>query len=290
VESGKPAPDVVGQPLEDAIASPSAVKPAAGQAMDCSAGGVALSEQAAKEQKDIRAARWVSVASLAASLIVGALGLTIGVMEASLSLVGFGGEAFLDGISSALVLWRFKKPKVRSFEDEEAAQAAKEARDRLRERNSGIGIGGIFIFTAIALLSSATHKAATFDADKHKEEERTAMIWGHILAWPSVFIFGTLAVVKYRLSKALHSKVLEKDALCSLLGAVLSMIVAGAAVMEQAMDSNPTASMVIDVAAGAGIALILGVEGARMLVHNLSGAALRETPNDKAGLTEANAI
>mmetsp|Transcript_44944 Transcript_44944/g.82091 ORF Transcript_44944/g.82091 Transcript_44944/m.82091 type:complete len:293 (+) Transcript_44944:69-947(+) len=273
----KPEPEVIGRGLD---AQP--------KGHPSTPEGESTSDKVAQEVKDIRKARCVSVVSLLASAILGAMGLSIGIMEESLSLVGFGGEAILDGISSALVLWRFKTPKARNFIDEEAAHAAKEARDRLRERNSGIGIGGIFMFTAGALLFSAVIKVMSFDPEKHEEEEREATLWGHILAWPSVVIFGTLAVVKHRLSKALHSQVLAKDALCSLLGAGLSLIVACAALIEQVANGNPQAIMVVDVVAGAGIALILFVEGARMLAHNLSSAALADTRKESTGLTNAS--
>ncbi|CAJ1439802.1 unnamed protein product [Effrenium voratum] len=64
-------------------------------------------------------------------------------------------EATLDGISSALVMWRFKTGKKRNFTDAEAAALAKEARDARRERNSSVGIGATFVASSCMLSFSA---------------------------------------------------------------------------------------------------------------------------------------
>mmetsp|Transcript_10838 Transcript_10838/g.19267 ORF Transcript_10838/g.19267 Transcript_10838/m.19267 type:complete len:295 (-) Transcript_10838:47-931(-) len=222
---------------------------------------------------EVDAARKVSVASLAASIILALLAFSIGISENVLSVVGFGMEATLDGISSALVLWRFKKGKKRDFKDSEAAARAKEVRDGRRERNSSIGIGATFVVSAFLLLVSAAWKIFGWDptTEEHVEEEHLGAMYTTLLSWPSAALFGFLAVWKFRLSKALGSQVLEKDALCSMLGALLALICAVAAAVEQGSESDPKAVAGVDAAAGVLIAAILAFEGVRTLRHNLSG-------------------
>eukprot|EP00913_Durusdinium_trenchii_P030044 g28154.t1 len=76
---------------------------------------------------------------------------------------------------------------------------------------------------------------------EHVQEERSGALYTSLLAWPSAVIFGLLAVWKFRLSKQLGSEVLRKDALCSVLGALLALICALAAVLEEVVDGNPKA-------------------------------------------------
>jgi len=227
-----------------------------------------------EEQKNLELvlrARQVSIVSLFASLFVAGLGLGIGLAEAVLSLVGFGLEALLDGISSALVLWRFKTPKQRQYADHEAAQDAKLFRDAKREHNSAIGIGVTFCSSGCLLLLSAAYKLLSWDPrdEEHMHEERTGAFFSALLAWPSTIIFGFLAYMKFSLSQSLASQVLRKDAMCSMLGAALAFICALASWAEQTEDSNPTTMVLVDVIAGGLIALILVVEGGRTLRENV---------------------
>jgi len=219
----------------------------------------------------ILSARKVSMLSIVVSLVLAFLGFGIGLSENVLSVIGFGMEASLDGISSALVMWRFKTGKKREFRDAEAAAAAKEARDARRERNSAVGIGVTFCASAFFLTISAAWKVFEWDPEtpEHLVEEHSGAIYTSLLAWPSCAIFMYLAVWKFRLSKQLGSQVLRKDALCSVLGAFLALICALAALLEQVVEGNPKAVSGVDAAASLGIALILAFEGLRTLKHNL---------------------
>mmetsp|Transcript_105896 Transcript_105896/g.210496 ORF Transcript_105896/g.210496 Transcript_105896/m.210496 type:complete len:320 (-) Transcript_105896:93-1052(-) len=222
---------------------------------------------------DIEAARRVSVVSLVASIVVAVLGLGIGISENVLSLIGFGLECLLDGISSALVLWRFKVPKKRQHADVSAAERHCMERDARRERNSSVGIGVSFLCSAGLLILFAVIKLIVFNPNtaEHLEEERSGAYYSGWLSWPSCIIFGGLAIAKFRLSRSLQSQVLLKDALCSLLGAILAFICAVASIIEQ-VGSNwdqPANMEMVDIGASVLIALILAVEGARTLRHNL---------------------
>jgi len=232
---------------------------------------VARSPSSPEEEMWILSARKVSIISILVSVVLAFLGFSIGFSENVLSVIGFGMEAALDGISSALVLWRFKVGKKREFRDADAAAAAKEARDARRERNSSIGIGATFCVLAFFLMLSSVWKFLGFDptTPEHLQEEHAGAIYTTFLCWPSCAIFMYLAVWKYRLSKQLGSQVLRKDALCSVLGAFLALICAIAALLEQVVEGNPKAVSGVDATAGLGIALMLCFEGLRTLKHNL---------------------
>eukprot|EP00439_Symbiodinium_sp_Y106_P073897 s1692_g14.t1 len=116
---------------------------------------VARSPSSPEEEMWILSARKVSIISILVSVVLALLGFSIGFSENVLSVIGFGMEAALDGISSALVLWRFKIGKKREFRDADAAAAAKEARDARRERNSSVGIGATFCVLAFFLMLSS---------------------------------------------------------------------------------------------------------------------------------------
>lgn len=232
-----------------------------------------MDEAAEAAELQVTRARKVSIASLVASVVAACLGLGIGVSEEVLSLVGFGVESLLDGISSALVLWRFKRGKKRQHADMDAAMRHKMQRDARRERNSAIGIGATFVASACILLTSSVIKWLAYDPDDptHKQEENSGAYYGTLLSWPSAFVFGGLAAVKFRLARELQSQVLKKDAFCSVLGAILALIVAIASLIELAASDNPKGMELVDVFAGLMIALLLGIEGVRTLWHNLPG-------------------
>jgi len=236
------------------------------------------SDPAAGEAKRVRWAKLVSYASLLASVTVAGFGIGIGIATHTLSLVGLGLEGGLDGLSSALVLWRFKTGKPRQHENAEAAAQFKAKRDALRERNSGLGIGATFIASACLLFFSAIHKATSYNAEdaNHAAETSTGANWTVLLSMPAALAFGTLAVAKFRLAVQLRSQVLEKDALCSLLGALLALIVSVAGLLEEAVaDARSMAA--VDSVASAVIAAVLLFEGSRTLKHNVA------TPESASG-------
>lgn len=237
-------------------------------------------EAALESERQVGKARRVSIASLVASLVACLLGFSIGYAEEVLSLIGFGMESLLDGISSGLVLWRFKRGKKREHADAEAAAEHKVRRDARRERNSSIGIGATFVFSAFLLLLVAVIKVKRFDptAQEHIEEEKAGAFYGTLLSWPAAFVFGGLALAKFALARELESQVLEKDALCSVLGAILALICGTASLIELASTGNPHGMEMVDVAASAVIALLLGGEGVRTLCHNLVVDESRHQP------------
>mmetsp|Transcript_57279 Transcript_57279/g.147314 ORF Transcript_57279/g.147314 Transcript_57279/m.147314 type:complete len:303 (-) Transcript_57279:245-1153(-) len=232
--------------------------------------GLGPEKTEASDAEDIHAARCISIASLVASIVVALLAFSIGISQEVVSLIGYGMESSLDGISSALVLWRFKKGKQREHEDQEAAARAQAERDARRERNSGVGIGITFVASAVLLFFMALFKLFLWDAADpvHEQEERSGAMASILLSLPSGIVFAVLAFKKFSLAKALGSQVLRKDALCSLLGAGLAVIAGTAAIIEE-LSGSDRGMAEVDAIASWIIALILGVEGVRTLKDNL---------------------
>jgi len=233
-------------------------------------GDAAAQASATSDDRQRAAARKVSFVSLAASLLAALVGFAVGISDAELALVGFGTESLLDALSSALVLWRFKKPKARLHKDEEAAARFQEARDLRRERNSSVGIGATFVASSAMLLCFATVKLVAWDPHDptHIVEEEKGADWSLLISVPSAIGFGGLAYWKFKLARALDSQVLRKDALCSVLGSVLAGICVFAGLMEH-VSGDPEQMVIVDAVASGVIAMILLVEGSRTLWHNL---------------------
>jgi len=230
--------------------------------------------------RHIDSARRISVVSLTASLLVASLAIALGVSESALSLVGFGGELILDGISSTFVLWRFKHPKQRQFTETSVELSKRLARDARRERNGSIGIGLTFLLLACFLFTSAVWKFLWWDVNdsEHQREERAAAIYSSVLVWISAMLFGGLAVMKFQLAEVLQSQVLQKDALCSVLGALLGVIVGVTDIVAFGAQDDPESLAMADPMAGIIIAVILFLEGCRTLWHNRHGGTHEEEP------------
>jgi len=230
--------------------------------------------------RQVASARRLSVFSLIASLLIATLAICVGVSESALSLVGFGGELLLDGISSAFVLWRFKHPKEQKLTETSMDLSKRLERDARRERNASLGIGITFVMLACFLFTSAVWKFIWWDASDsdHQKEEREAAIYSSVLVWISATLFGGLAFMKFQLAKALQSQVLQKDALCSMLGGVLGFIVGVSDIVAVGAEDDPEILATVDPVAGLIIAVILLLEGCRTLWQNRHGVMHEDEP------------
>eukprot|EP00746_Dinoflagellata_sp_MGD_P008716 gnl/MRDRNA2_/MRDRNA2_117465_c0_seq1.p1 gnl/MRDRNA2_/MRDRNA2_117465_c0~~gnl/MRDRNA2_/MRDRNA2_117465_c0_seq1.p1 ORF type:complete len:304 (-),score=67.10 gnl/MRDRNA2_/MRDRNA2_117465_c0_seq1:54-965(-) len=226
--------------------------------------------EAANEKKLIRLTKITSMISVVTSFALGLIAFGTAIADEALALAGLGGEMMLDGISSMLVYWRFKTPKARQFDDAAEQLKHKLERDARRERNSSLLIGITFVFLACILCGSAVYKLRRWDAVKHLKQEQESASIGNAIAWPSFFIFGGLSIGKLILSKKLHSRVLSKDALCSGMGALLSLIVAVSAAVEDQNSNNPEMLNQADGFASLLIAVILLADGTRTIQQNAS--------------------
>mmetsp|Transcript_40645 Transcript_40645/g.88521 ORF Transcript_40645/g.88521 Transcript_40645/m.88521 type:complete len:345 (+) Transcript_40645:1291-2325(+) len=212
-------------------------------------------EEAAKVYK-VKVVSWLS---LVLCSILGGIAFVVGVMDDQVALVGLAVEIWLDGMSSALVLWRYKKGKRRDGTATEL-QRFKAERNLRRERNASWAMGVVFVFSAIILAIKACVKLLTFRASgsRLKTEHGGASV-GALISWPCFFVFGGLACVKLALSKQLDSDTLKADALCSLLASLLAFVVG---VSESLATRN---GWVADPVAALLVAGILLVEGAKQL-------------------------
>lgn len=128
-------------------------------------------------------------------------------LDLSLALV-FGLENCVDFLSSAVVLWRFFAPS--------QLDQALEAKLKGREVRASVAISFILVLLGIQVIASSSS-----DMAKGQEEEsgKEAAITIGFFSMP---IFGTLALLKFRYSKALESPSLYKDGVCSLIGTILA--------------------------------------------------------------------
>lgn len=244
-----------------------------------------LSEE--EEASYTHQAKLVSQVSILISLLVGFIGVSTFLRDKDLSMLGLGGESLLDAISSALVLWRFKTPKGRTFEDAVAAAEFKALRNARRERRSALGIGVAFIALAVLLFTlSAKHmwEAGEATPDELLYEE-DGMGTGLMVAVPSIGVFALLAWYKDFLSEELNSEVLKQDAKCTAFGAVLALITAASALLEELFshsDMDSVAFGLVDPLAAGCIAALIFRDGAHTIRENLP-----EVTRESAGLSDS---
>lgn len=215
-------------------------------------------------------AKLVSYISIVISVIVGGAGIAVGLQGGALAVVGLAGETLLDGVSSLMVIWRYKKGKSRRFKDAEEAQRRIEERDSERERRFTLVIGIGFVAFAVVLCSaSLAHLFHQWASDDAEEASATDSLY---VAWPAFVIFIVLAVIKFDLATKLQSKTLRQDAICTAFGAVLALITGIASTCEKIMvDEKPgdeSAFTVVDPMASILISLLVGGEGMRAISHN----------------------
>ncbi|CAD7945271.1 unnamed protein product [Amoebophrya sp. A120] len=232
----------------------------------------ASSGTAAQEQRQIwiEHARVVAAGTIVYCGFFALLSLIVGISDDSVALIGLAVEFSLDAITSFLVLWRFKRGKQRNFTSQYAEADFQAQRDRLREKNSGIGIGIVFLTSALFLFCMAIWKLASWDnRGTHGDANRSTSFYSEAIAWPCAIVFSVLAAVKRQLALDLGSSVLYEDALSSFLGAVLSGVVIVAGFLERL---HVPGAWRADAIAGFFIAAALGYEGQRALRANLDGS------------------
>ena len=142
---------------------------------------------------------WVSLALTAAAFVIG---LAVATSSNSSATLGFALENAVDGISSALVLWRFWG----------GGHSIPVAELELREKRASVGIAIAFVVLAVTVSGTASAHIA-----EHSVPGNVAALLG--VSAPSVVVFAVLGVVKLHLGFATHSPSLKKDAACSLCGA-----------------------------------------------------------------------
>jgi len=234
--------------------------------LEGSPGSIKTHDQNELEKK----AKLVSYVSIVISIIVGGAGIAVGLQGGALAVVGLAGETLLDGVSSVMVIWRYKKGKSRQYKDAEEAQRRIEERDNERERRFTLVIGiGFLVFAILLLTSALVHLLHQWASEEAEETSATDSLF---VAWPALFIFMVLAHMKFRLADQLQSKTLRQDAICTLFGAVLALITGIASTVEKVMvgenEDDTSAFGVVDPIASIIIAVLVGGEGLRAIYHN----------------------
>jgi peptidoglycan/LPS O-acetylase OafA/YrhL len=153
----------------------------------------------------------------------------------------YGLENCVDFLSSVVVLWRFFAPaKIDDVVEEKL---------RRREKRASIAISFILVVLGLAIIGTALD-------DLTRGEEDTEQLKDVVMiSFVSIFIFGILAMFKFKYALVLESPSLYKDGICSLIGTVLS----GALFVNTLIIDTIPGVWWIDplVAVGAGIAAIV---------------------------------
>ena len=154
---------------------------------------------------DLRYALALSAASIGWSGIVGSLAIASALTSGSLSLLGFGVDAVIDAVASAVLIWRFR---VERREPERAARV-----EHLAERVVGLAL-------LVLALYLATGAVRAIVAQTHPEA--TALSIGLLIA--SAVVLPPLALAKYRVAARLGSGALRADSILTAVAAVLAVI------------------------------------------------------------------
>jgi hypothetical protein len=158
---------------------------------------------------------WISLALTGLAFVIG---LAVATTSNSSATLGFALENAVDGISSALVLWRFWG----------GGHSIPVAELELREKRASIGIAVAFVALAITVGGTASAHIA-----EHSVPSNVAALLG--VSAPSVVVFAMLGSVKLHMGFATKSPSLKKDAACSLCGSLLSLgVCIGTAVAHEA--------------------------------------------------------
>jgi divalent metal cation (Fe/Co/Zn/Cd) transporter len=145
----------------------------------------------------VKTARYLAWFTVGYNIVEGLVSVAFGLKDESLSLFGFGLDSFVEVFSAVIILWRLRR--------EFGNGAGSIERERLATR----GIGILFVLlTAIILANSI------FRLLKHIHPE-TALP-GIIISLASLSFMFWLYKAKIRVAKALNSKALRSDAVCSL--------------------------------------------------------------------------
>ena len=142
---------------------------------------------------------WLSLALTGLAFVIG---LAVATSSNSSATLGFALENAVDGISSALVLWRFWG----------GGHSIPVAELELREKRASVGIAIAFVVLAVTVGGTASAHIS-----EHSVPGNVAALLG--VSAPSVVVFTVLGAVKLHLGFATHSPSLKKDAACSLCGA-----------------------------------------------------------------------
>ena len=177
----------------------------------------------------------LSVISCIITLIAAIAGIAVYDSSGSTSVLGFAIENFIDLLTSIIVIWRFYSPGMNLDETKK------------REKRASVGIAFVMLILAVTLSVAAFDEIAQgAEEDEEYDSELLA------LSIPSMFVFSALAYIKFRYADLLHSPALQKDAICSLFGAILSIsVILNSFIIESFPDAwflDPLVAIFVSVA------------------------------------------
>ena len=151
---------------------------------------------------DIKIARRLEYATLGWNVIEAAGSITVGILAASVALVGFGADATIESISGCVLLWRLRSGEVGEGREQRALRL----------------VGVSFLVLAAYVLFDAVTSLVS-------GERPEASIIGVVIASISLVIMPVLARAKRRVAQRIQSNALAADsrqtALCAYLSAIL---------------------------------------------------------------------
>jgi divalent metal cation (Fe/Co/Zn/Cd) transporter len=160
------------------------------------------SEAAQRREFALGAIRWCGI-SVAWALVAGGASLAAGLVANSVALVGFGCDSIIDGMASAVLVWRFRQ--------ELATPSRSSGVERLATRVIGITllmVAAYLVVGAVLALVAGTGPSKT--------------PIGTTLAAASLVILPILALKKLSLARGLHSRALHGDGVLSAAGGLLA--------------------------------------------------------------------
>mmetsp|Transcript_4409 Transcript_4409/g.5096 ORF Transcript_4409/g.5096 Transcript_4409/m.5096 type:complete len:261 (+) Transcript_4409:88-870(+) len=153
-------------------------------------------------------AYYLSLVSTVLTFISATLGIVFYLEKGSSLILCYGLENCVDFISSVIVLWRFFAPKLTPEIEEKLKR---------REKRASIAISIILGLLGIGIIGAAI---ADFVGGQ-RDFDDLKLILG--ISISSIFVFGTLTIIKFQYSVLLQSSSLHKDGICSLIGTILSV-------------------------------------------------------------------
>jgi len=164
-------------------------------------------------------AYYLSLVSLILTLGAAIMGLVLYVKLDDSLLFVYGLENCIDFLSSAIVVWRFNNPNKPRSNSEQNGGATRLAVLEAREKRASVAISFILV-----VLGFCAVIVACVDMKHGGEEISDKNLWLlYYIAFFSILCFGGMGIFKFRYAAVLQSPSLQKDGMCSLLGAVLAL-------------------------------------------------------------------
>jgi len=180
----------------------------------------------------LRRGLWLEGATLGWNVLEGVIAVAAGVVSASVALIGFGVDSFVETASAAIVGWRLWA---------ELRGRSPEATERI-ERTTARIAGGLLLVLAAYIVVDAGRRLLGFG----REAEESLV--GIVLTSVSLVVMPFLGWAKLRTAKALGSRALRADAYETIACAWLSLTTLAGLVLNAWMGwwwADPAAALVL---------------------------------------------